>query len=820
MVEPLAPLILMVDDNVDDRELIQRQLRSSSQSYRVLGCATLEEALHVSEHQPPACVVLDFFLPGYTAPQALAAGLACYPVVVVAGQGDVNRAVQCLHSGAQDYLVKGRFTADDLHKAIQNAIEKFGLRQQLEARNLALEQAQRDLEDRVRARTAELTEANARLAEEVAEHRAAEERIRFQAHILDVVEQAVIVTDHQGLITYWNHHAEILYGWLAHEVLGCSITEILPSEETTLFSSLHEPLMSGQSGRGEFVVQHQAGHWISVFATTSVLRTPQGDISHLVSVSVDIRDRKRREREREGILKVAAALRVAPNRQGIVDTLLSQVRTLLEADTATLSTRDPASGEVVLEQVEGINAHTTGVRLPATGGGLSAHLFATGQPYYSEDLARDTHVTDPALIGPLTTAFGVPLVAQGLIFGGLWIGRVNGVITPDDQKLLTAIAEIASNALLRATAHEETRRNLRRLSALSDIQKVVATNYDLRSVVEFVLAELTLQLGLDAVAVLTLDAASMRLRHYAHLGFRTSAIEQSDVPVGESAAGRSAAERRPIYIPDLANTAIPFARHHLIRDEGFVAYLALPLLSKGQVKGVLDAFVRQPFEASRDWLDFAQALATQIAIAIENLSLLDDLQRSNEELAQAYDSTLEGWTRALDLRDHETEGHSRRVAEMTVNLARTLHVPEADLVHIWRGALLHDIGKMGIPDSILLKPGALTQDELKVMHRHPVLAYQLLASIAYLRPALDIPYCHHEKWDGTGYPRGLRGEAIPFAARLFAVVDVWDALRSDRPYRAAWDDARVRAYLREQAGTHFEPRVVEAFINHVLPPLP
>jgi putative nucleotidyltransferase with HDIG domain len=171
----------------------------------------------------------------------------------------------------------------------------------------------------------------------------------------------------------------------------------------------------------------------------------------------------------------------------------------------------------------------------------------------------------------------------------------------------------------------------------------------------------------------------------------------------------------------------------------------------------------------------------------------------------------------MDLRDKETEGHTMRVTDTTVHLARAMGVGEEDIVHVRRGALLHDIGKMGIPDRILLKPGPLTEDEWTVMRRHPVYAHELLSPILYLRPALDIPYCHHERWDGTGYPRGLRGEQIPLAARIFAVIDAWDALRSDRPYRSAWPEDRVREYLRQSAGTLFDPTVVDVFLTMEIP---
>jgi putative nucleotidyltransferase with HDIG domain len=193
--------------------------------------------------------------------------------------------------------------------------------------------------------------------------------------------------------------------------------------------------------------------------------------------------------------------------------------------------------------------------------------------------------------------------------------------------------------------------------------------------------------------------------------------------------------------------------------------------------------------------------------------MVSNLQQSKVELVQAYDNTLAGWSKALDLRDRETEGHTQRVTEMTVTLARAMGCAEAEVVHLRRGALLHDIGKMGIPDGILRKPGPLTEDEWVVMKKHPTYAYDMLASIEYLRPALDIPHCHHEKWDGTGYPQGLQGTGIPLAARLFAVVDVWDALCSTRPYREAWDERKVMSYIQSQAGLHFDPAVVAAFIQ-------
>ena len=187
------------------------------------------------------------------------------------------------------------------------------------------------------------------------------------------------------------------------------------------------------------------------------------------------------------------------------------------------------------------------------------------------------------------------------------------------------------------------------------------------------------------------------------------------------------------------------------------------------------------------------------------------MERSNLELIQAYETTLEGWALALELRDQETEGHTRRVTKLTIELAKALDLDDKNLAHIRHGALLHDIGKMGIPDSILLKPGPLTDEEWAIMREHPIKAFKLLIKIPFLRPSLDIPQYHHERWDGTGYPSGLKKEEIPLAARIFSIVDVWDALLSDRPYRQAFSIEETMAYIHEESGKHFDPNIVDVF---------
>jgi putative nucleotidyltransferase with HDIG domain len=245
-----------------------------------------------------------------------------------------------------------------------------------------------------------------------------------------------------------------------------------------------------------------------------------------------------------------------------------------------------------------------------------------------------------------------------------------------------------------------------------------------------------------------------------------------------------------------------------------LSILCAPLKIKDDLIGVIYVDNRAHTGIFRsDDLGTISAFSNQAAVAIDNARLFDDLQASNAELEIAYQATLEGWVHALDLRDKETEGHTQRVTTLTQSLARSMGVKDDALVHMTRGALLHDIGKMAIPDSILLKPGELSVEERALIQKHPIYAYEMLKPIKFLHPALDIPYCHHEKWDGSGYPRGLKGDDIPFVARIFCIVDVWDALVSDRPYRKGLDSEYVKKSIHEQSGSHFDPCVVKAFFE-------
>jgi PAS domain S-box-containing protein len=352
--------------------------------------------------------------------------------------------------------------------------------------------------------------------------------------------------------------------------------------------------------------------------------------------------------------------------------------------------------------------------------------------------------------------------------------------------------------------------NMARLSALRDIDQVILGGNDIRLVMDGICKHISDLLHVDAVEILRYNTSSLTLEILARRDIK--AYPSSDqFLVDDDIASLAVLEQKVVYERDFSKFLKGFPNCELLRDENFRTYIAIPLIAKGLVRGVMEVFHRSDLNPDDEWWELAHALANQAAIAVDNLSLFQDLQHSNADLCQAYDLTLEGWSKALEIRDQETEGHSRRVTTLTLQLTEAMGVPVGEIIHIRRGALLHDIGKMAIPDHILRKPGPLTEEEWLIVKRHPQIAFDLLLQIPFLHKAIDIPYCHHERWDGTGYPRGLKGEEIPLAARIFSIVDVWDALTSNRPYRAALSPEKAANYLRKQSGLHFEPRIVSVF---------
>jgi len=531
-----------------------------------------------------------------------------------------------------------------------------------------------------------------------------------------------------------------------------------------------------------------------------------------------------RARSRELATLYASALAISSNLSldAVLRTVVEQVIGALGFDECAVSFLDHAQDSLVT-----MTDYSPTVREGLDVPGLAFHLEeypATRRALESQEplfLSRADVQGDPAEIALLArkgmgAVWLLPLVARGQVMGlmELYLKEDNErAVSEEDMRLAKSLSSQTAIFLENSRLFERAEQRLARTLALHRIDRAITGSTDVGMMLKVVLDEVLSQLGAGAAVILLYNRIAQTLDYASAAGFHTEALQHTRLPIGQGYAGRAALERKVVRIADLRNRKTDFLRSPSFSQEGFVSYFGVPLIAKGELKGVLEIFHRSPFVAEREWLDFLETLAGQAAMAIESAALFEDLQRSNMELTMAYDATIEGWSRAMDLRDHETEGHSQRVAGLALELGRVLGLPEDRWVHFRRGALLHDLGKMGVPDAILQKAGPLAGEEWTIMRRHPTLAYEMLAPIQYLLPALEIPYCHHEKWDGTGYPRGLKGEQIPLAARIFAVIDVYDALTSDRPYRAAWSDEKAREHVLAQSGTHFEPRVAEAFLR-------
>jgi GAF domain-containing protein len=522
---------------------------------------------------------------------------------------------------------------------------------------------------------------------------------------------------------------------------------------------------------------------------------------------------QRRLREVETINRISSSMRETLSQTEMCNILLNETLNLLDASNGSVWIHSPSTNMLVQRAARGVATGINFKRLKPTEG-IVGHVFSTGQHHISPNLKNDALLFE----GNREHLFegyggaGIPIHSTDGTLGVLIVQLESSRRVEDRIDLLSTLAGIAGNAIHRADLFDQSQEQVRKLTTLRDIDSAIASSTDLHVTLNILMDHTLRHLKVDAVDILLFHPELQSLTYLSSAGFRSASPTRPVIRIGEGLPGQVIIKGRVEHIPELQSLEGARRDPFLLR-EGFVSYIGVPLIVKGQIKGLFEIFHRSPLLPNEEWMQFMQTLTGQAAIAIDNSQLFDNLQRSNQEIRQAYDTTLEGWARALELRDRETEGHTRRVTRLTMDLARYMDIDEDNLVNIYRGVLLHDIGKMGVPDQILRKTGSLTDEEWVEMRRHPQYAYDLLAPIPYLRPALDIPYCHHEHWDGSGYPRGLKGEQIPLSARIFSIVDIWDALLSDRPYRDAWPEDKVVAYIKEISGTILDPKVVEAFMK-------
>jgi PAS domain S-box-containing protein len=618
-----------------------------------------------------------------------------------------------------------------------------------------------------------------------------------------------------GRILEANPAAEQAYGYTRQELLGLSIRDLRAPETQTLVDL--QLRQASQTGILFETLHRRKDGSIFPVEVNSHGTEIDGVIVNL-SVIRDISERRRAEdalqrrwEELEFLADISGLVYTAETQAELLSDVLDRISAVLNTRGAALAFPDPQNADWVIESGQGEWRSAPGTRIPG-GIGMGPRVASSQHYHFCNTVTSDPQLSAQERATGVKCLFCIALVTDGRSVGLLYLGRDTPFLQ-SDARLVVAAVDMVAGALKRFELNQQALHHLDMLMALRTVDQSILNNLHLDDTLMVLLEKITKLLGVDAADILLYYPRLQILKASRRWGMSPSYLWDEHLNLGESHAGQIALTRRMEWLPDLSVIHDSLTEKIQATGDRFACYMGIPLEAKGELKGVLQVFHRSPLNPSHEWLDFLQSLAGQAAIAIDNALLRNEQAETNQRLIQAYDKTIEGWSRALDLRDQETGDHSQRLANLTLALARRVGIKEEELVHLRRGAQLHDIGKMGIPDSILRKKGKLSDEEWVIMRRHPAHAIDLLLPIEFLSPALEIPYSHHEKWNGSGYPLGLRGEEIPLAARIFAVVDVWDALTHDRTYRPAWTQAEALEYIRAQSGEHFDPRIVQEFLS-------
>ena len=635
---------------------------------------------------------------------------------------------------------------------------------------------------------------------------------------LNAAASGIVITDIHGNIIWANAAFEKLTEYCQVEIIGKNPRDLVYSGKHPkgFYKNLWDTILSGQVWEGEIINRRKSGEFYTEEMSITPVLDAAGIISHFIAVKRDITERKKQELRQQALATLTSSLRHINTRAETIQSILDTLLELLDIEGAVFARHDTQTGQSIVEFSAGpAGIPFQGVQIADTNS-IVGQVYETNYPYSSERVREDGSISRPDLLLDNVNALTcLKLDDRGYEVGVICVLGEKPVVN-GNMLMLNVIADMASSAIQRVELFEQAQKRMERLAILRTIDLAISVNLDVNLIMNILVDQIVSKLPIDAVDILMVDANTQTLRHMASRGFATNIGLNANVRIGGGLAGKVAEYKRTtrIFKSDIANDNVDFLT--LWEKEAFIEGVGVPLLLNDRVVGVLEFFNREEKGKEDEWFSFLETLAGQTVVAMENGRLFESSIKANEDLLKAYDLTIAGWSKAMDLRDRETEGHTRRVTEMTLILAKSFGFNAEQITQIRRGALLHDIGKLGIPDAILHKAGPLTENEWVLMRKHPVLAYEMLESIEYLQPALDIPYCHHEKWDGSGYPCGLKGEEIPLAARIFSVVDVYDALTSDRPYRKAWSQEKTLKYIREQAGIHFDPNIVPIFIAHVL----
>ncbi len=659
------------------------------------------------------------------------------------------------------------------------------------------------------------------LALDISELEQARQQIALQAMALQEASDATFITNSEGVIQWVNRAFTQLTGYTPEEAIG-QTPRLLKSGlyPEAYYRNLWNTIQSGQLWESDMINRRKDGSLYEVHQVITPVRDPEGN-TWFLSIQQPVGEERKRERLDRALAKLAQAASQLFELSPLMARILEAAMELTPwAEKGSILLLGPDQ-RLHIRAVHGYHDPRALLSTFPLTSGYAAKAFREQRPLLIPDVQADASIRYEGEITELAeiqSAIVAPLIAHGHALGVLSLDNISRkeAFTHADLELLSQFASQAALLIENIQLIHQTRRRLQHLEVLHTIDRVISSTFDVNLIMKTVIPIARTYLGVEAAAIWLYQPALPELRFAFGEGFRSAAPEY--IQAGRDLIGEVAIEHKPLRIYRCEAKEQRILQRLFPLDE-FRSVCVEPLIAQGTLQGVLAIFHRQPepylsqeIEES-EWRMFLEMLAAQTAIALRNTRLFQEAQQASANLLLAYETTLEGWAKVLEMRDAETHGHSKRVLELTLRLAQALSVPVEELTHIRRGVLLHDIGKLAIPDEILHKPGPLTPQEWEIMRRHPQLAAEMLSEIEFLKPTLSIVLYHHEKWDGTGYPFGLKGEQIPLAARIFAVVDVWDALTHDRPYHQALSQEEALAFIRSQAGKHFDPHIVEVFLE-------
>lgn len=651
---------------------------------------------------------------------------------------------------------------------------------------------------------------------------ASHERLRLLVTAVEQVANGVVISDAQTVFLYVNPAFEQITGYSREEAIGRN-GKLLQSglQDRATYAEMKQTLQAGKVWRGEFINRRKNGELYYELNAVSPLLDDNGKIAYFVSVKEDITAMRRAQQAEEAqrrmaetLIDIASVLNRSLHIDDTLDLILANASKVLPMDAIDILLVENGKvksvrqlGFIERDLLDWLQQNEFVVESYP----YMQRIFTTRKPV----LVSDTHADPDWVAHPETkwirSFLGAPICHTDHVIGFIAVYHtLPSAYNDQDARNLKVFADLSSIALVNARLYENSQRQVRRLASLRHIDRAIGSSLDLNLTLRIVIDQAVQILKVDAAALYLLNPFLQELECRASHGLLTTQSLQQNIHLSEFPGGNVIMNRQTAHL-NRADFDLK-SRPRWIAYMDFHSVHITPLVVKGQIKGVLEVMMRREFKPDADWVNFLETLAGQAAIAIENAELYGQLQQANSDLALSFHSTLDYLSSSLERRSGDVEGHTRRVADLTLQMARTMGMHGNDLQNLYRGALLHDIGALAIPESILKKNGPLSEEEWEVVRQHPIEANRFFSSIAYLRPAVDIPYCHHERWDGSGYPRGLKGLEIPLAARIFAVADVWDILCSDRPYRPAWEQSAARQHLQENAGILFDPDVVDRLI--------